>query len=516
MVFKLQLRFGHRLPILIAVVSAAPALALAEGPSSAQLLQDARSLYQQGQYFKAARYAFAASDPLHELKSAQEAEAYSWVALSLIRSGLRHSASYFFIKTLQAGNPSATRRVLTETQPILDAVGDDLLRKYLIRHTRYEDYDAENRSAYLLALAKEALLTNQNDKAVGYLNGMSRSSPLFPTSLLLRGTARAILGQSENSISDFQLCQNRAGKNRDLLNRCIAGEARALYQSERFEEAELVWDRIPKSSIVWTDILFEQAWNAFAKNEFNRALGKLVSYKSPALKFVFNTETDVLRAQSYFTLCLYDDARKATEDFYAHYSSAGEQIKRFVEGNSTNLGVFFDLGKAAFRDSLYSQNPIHQMANRFIRSPYFQRLITSEREIQSEAATIQQFLGQSPRLSALPQSMNRGFPGFVSQVLKWRMATLRSLGGAFVKNGLLDYHSRLISDVQKMDFIKLSLLEKEKNRILQVKRSSGREVGGKEPFRKEYQYYWSFNGEFWNDELGDYVFGLESQCRQPG
>ena len=30
--------------------------------------------------------------------------------------------------------------------------------------------------------------------------------------------------------------------------------------------------------------------------------------------------------------------------------------------------------------------------------------------------------------------------------------------------------------------------------------------------RRDYQYFWSFNGEFWNDELGDYVFGLESEC----
>ena len=35
----------------------------------------------------------------------------------------------------------------------------------------------------------------------------------------------------------------------------------------------------------------------------------------------------------------------------------------------------------------------------------------------------------------------------------------------------------------------------------------------RKPSRRDDQYYWSFNGEFWNDELGDYVFGLESQCK---
>ena len=30
--------------------------------------------------------------------------------------------------------------------------------------------------------------------------------------------------------------------------------------------------------------------------------------------------------------------------------------------------------------------------------------------------------------------------------------------------------------------------------------------------RNEKQYFWNFNGEFWADELGDYVFALKSEC----
>jgi hypothetical protein len=37
--------------------------------------------------------------------------------------------------------------------------------------------------------------------------------------------------------------------------------------------------------------------------------------------------------------------------------------------------------------------------------------------------------------------------------------------------------------------------------------------GGLKVNRKDYQYLWNFNGEFWIDELGDYVFALESNCK---
>jgi len=30
--------------------------------------------------------------------------------------------------------------------------------------------------------------------------------------------------------------------------------------------------------------------------------------------------------------------------------------------------------------------------------------------------------------------------------------------------------------------------------------------------RNDKQYFWTFNGEFWADELGDYVFALRSEC----
>jgi hypothetical protein len=32
------------------------------------------------------------------------------------------------------------------------------------------------------------------------------------------------------------------------------------------------------------------------------------------------------------------------------------------------------------------------------------------------------------------------------------------------------------------------------------------------PYTKDNQFFWQFNGEFWADELGDYVFALRPEC----
>jgi hypothetical protein len=49
--------------------------------------------------------------------------------------------------------------------------------------------------------------------------------------------------------------------------------------------------------------------------------------------------------------------------------------------------------------------------------------------------------------------------------------------------------------------------------------NSGQDIWGQKkrgslgrPSLKDNQYFWQFNGEFWADELGDYVFALRPEC----
>ncbi|NBU20047.1 tetratricopeptide repeat protein [bacterium] len=474
-----------------------------------QYLQDSLKLYKKGQYYSSARYAFAAVQEDSSLKS----EAYSRIALGLIQAGLPNAASYFFLRTLQVGDPSAVQSVLTQTQHLLDILGPDLLRKYLVRHTKYNDYNLENRSAYLYSLAKDALLNNDPTRSVQYIDGMTKGSLSYPFALLLRGSAHSILGKYDESIQDFRECLSRISRVKqrdlrdDLRDRCTAGQARTLYEMEKFEEAEQVYDQIPKGSYVWTDILFEQAWNGFAREEFNRSLGKLVSYKSPALSFVFNPEVDVLRAQSFLALCLYSDANQVINEFNSRYSKVGEEVKTFVERNSKDLANFYDFGKSALKARLSTKNQMYQMANRFVRSPYFQNLVRTEADLRHERALVSK-LDQSIR------GEGKGFLGFLDEVFDWRRHTLELLGGAFVKNSLIDYHADIIESFEKMAFIKLEMLKLAKEKLLTqpTLETAERQRGNRIPERKDYQYQWTFNGEFWDDELGDYVFGLESEC----
>jgi tetratricopeptide (TPR) repeat protein len=511
-------------------------------PSSALAGMDAvRGAYDSGQYFSAARMAF---NDLSKLKNPPDrAKAYFWIAQSLVKAGLDQSAIYFFANALQIRDRDSTRLTLELAPLLLDRGGSDLIRKILLKHTRSEDYSPRARSAYWYSLSKESLLKGDYASAVSSAGQVSSTHPLYPVSLQIRGTALLLQGKPQAALSDFRECERSAEQRnrfesgsveaeielenpgvllarwkqlrkeaaRDLESRCIADQARVLYELKRFEEADRLYDRIPKSSFVWTDTLFEHAWNTFAREEYNRTLGKLVSYKSPSLSFSLNSEIDILMAQSYMSLCLYDDAGRIIDDFGRKIGTLARDVKNFVEQNPTDALPYYELGRSALRDKLHTPKMMNRFLNRFVRSPVFQGLALSEDRVLAEKAAIERL---DNLRSETRTGIASGFPGFLNLMLDWRVRTIRMLGGVYVRNSMIDYHQVLISDLEKMQFMKIDILSHQKQKLLdpEAAQLQERSRGNRIPVRRDDQLLWSFNGEFWNDEIGDYVFALESEC----
>jgi len=533
LVFQFNVRYWNRISTLaislILAISVYSNSVSASEQEAAEALRVSDRWFDSGHYFKSARYAFQAA----QLSKAKDGEAYYKTTRGLMRAGLYHSASYFYIRTLTTKNRTAIRSVLTYTETLIQHVGVDLIRRQLAKYTTQADYTDNSKNAYLYAIGKAALLKADYEKAARYFSGISPSSSVYPNSLQMRATAFAIMNQSDNAVDDFKDCADRAeqlvskyqGHDKsksavwietqkqqaiDLHERCTAGVARSYYQMNKFKEADEYYTKIDKSSFVWTDILFEQAWTYFSVKDYNRALGKLVTYKSPMLGFIHNSEVDVLRAQSYLALCLYGDARLVMEEFSSKYGELAKDIKRFVESNKNLLKPFYEKGKVVLANPLHKADNEGRLINRFIRSAYFRNLVASESSVASEEVAVARF-GAS--LTGATGDPRKGFPGFLQNVLSWRKKSIAQLGGAYVKNSLIDYHRVLISDFEKMDFIKLEMLRLAKEQLMdETPRVEGRKRGAVTSDRLSNQYWWSFNGEFWIDELGDYVFGLKSEC----
>ena len=437
---------------------------------------------------------------------------------SLLKLRLHNAAVYFFLKVLQTGDRNAIQTVLTHLPEMIDRVGGDVLRPYVLRHTNDADYDAQTRNHFYYFLGKDALLKGDPKRALQYLARVASGSGILAQSMYLRGSAFAMVGDLDSSVQSFIQCRRIADRAdgvrgalrrefEDLHARCIAGQARSLYQAGKYSEAEEAYDDIPKAAFVWTDVLFEQAWSAFAKGDYNRALGKLVTYRSPALGFVFNPEVEVLRAQSFFALCHYDDVNRTVNDFNRRFGGVGNEVKKFLLANDGNLAGFFKTAKQAHATKLHTSSGFYRVLNRFVRGPYFSSLVAAERETAREIYRVRS-VAKGPRAK---------FGRFLEDVLNWRLKSIRLVGGLFVKNATADIYRDLLSNLDKMSFIKLEMLKYAKGRLERTQTMSADDDGVMQRGmadidRKDYQYFWTFNGEFWADELGDYVFALESLC----
>ncbi len=478
-----------------------------------QAYGEALRLESSGKFFSAASVFFN----IYTAGAAHRTTALGKIAENLIRAKLYNAAAYFFIKTLQSGDPNSIRGVVRYLPVMLDNVGGDVLRKYIIRYTRSEDYDTNTRNHFYYFLAKDELLKGDAQQALGAIAKINTGSGVLAQAMYIKGTALSLTGQLPAAVAAFESCKRIASRSEssvkkfsreveDLEARCTAGLARTFYQQAHFDRAEETYDDIPKSTFVWTDILFEQAWNAFAKGDYNRTLGKLVTYRSPSLGFVFNPEVDVLRAQTFLNLCYYDDVNKVINEFNGSYGTVGVQIKNFLEQNSSNLPAFYSMAKQVYGSKLHSASMFARAFNRFIRGPYFVSMIEQERASNRESARIRKLAYNET-----------GFGGFLVKVLSWRVKSVSLLGGAYVKNSLLDTYRELLADFDKVSFIKLDMLAKAKSKLEKKTPMSEDEDGvlkrGSASInRRNYQFFWNFNGEFWIDELGDYVFALESEC----
>jgi hypothetical protein len=104
----------------------------------------------------------------------------------------------------------------------------------------------------------------------------------------------------------------------------------------------------------------------------------------------------------------------------------------------------------------------------------------------------------------------------LNENLKDSLNLQRNLIGSYIRGNLQLYAAQIVRAFEDMSYIKLEVLSKRKTELYEnvTSNSDSRARGNIAHLRRsDKQYFWTFNGEFWADELGDYVFSLKSECR---
>ena len=366
-----------------------------------------------------------------------------------------------------------------------------------------------NSSTLNYIVAKKFFRDGKHQSALNFLSKINSRHFIYPFAMNMQGTIYSVEKDYTKAYTSFSLCirssnlslSNQREGHRQRLNRdyCVLGKARVQYAQRNYDHADLLYLDLPKSSPVWPEVLFEEAWNSYYQKNYNRSLGKLVSYKAPVFNYFFNPEVEVLRALSFMKLCLYSDAKKTVGDFNSLYYNDTKSFRKLMGRLGKNLKKYFAL--------IYHFEKSGKAPSKLIKI-----LLKNIRKEQLYTELRQQLQGSLREIDRA-KSNNRGaFRTFLLRNLQDTAKSYQQITGGFIRSRLVSFYAQLYKSFEGMSYIKLEVLAQRKAKLYSFDETDRSRGDLKYIERNEKQYFWDFNGEFWADELGDYVFALKSEC----
>ncbi len=372
--------------------------------------------------------------------------------------------------------------------------------------------------AIFYVLGRKFYEEGKNKKALEFLAELPKTHRFQAEAHYIRGSIFLIQDEFNLSEEEYKRCiksttfektitqNDKKVRFFDLIqHQCQMALGRLYYQKGEYESAMKAYDKVPKKSYIWPYTLLEKGWTAYKLENYNRTLGAIVTYKAPLLESYFNPEAEVLMALGYHKLCLYEDSILVIENYHSNYEPKAKVLKDYLNKSYEDPYHYFRIvierqsGGENFAPEQRKllNSLITQIQKELFFNLNLQLLNGARREIKRLSRQKDSFL------KTLLLDNTRDF--------EQRQLFLLS---RFVQKKLVKFTNDLIFYSKELYKIYLENLTRMKNVIYEEKLLPDTRARGdlENVQRKKVQYFWKFKGGFWADELGDYVFGLKSNC----
>lgn len=353
--------------------------------------------------------------------------------------------------------------------------------------------------------------------------------------------------------------------------------ARMRFTQGRYKDALAMYMAIEKDHPVWVQGLIEQGWIQLALEDFSGAIGNMYSLHSPYFKTVYKPQSFVVRTIGYLNICQYGDAYRTLswlENEYRPWADAiaGYVQKKKMASDYYQTTVDYLRGKsdanveglpyqviremARQREFLNHQTALNKKADEFSRYDGIEKTIAEEKtklksriqkatqrfkELKAKidraekermvAAQVEPMRAQMRRERELVlglryqvdtlEESRRTFadlkPRIISRLEKERY-NLREQAGQNLVENLLRLKNEMTMVLANNEFLRYEVFAGSGENIrYQV---AGGEVGDANripaSIKPAKMMNWSFDGEYWEDEIGSYRSSLKNNCPQVG
>lgn len=353
------------------------------------------------------------------------------------------------------------------------------------------------------------------ERALNIFGKVDNEHPFSPEVKYKTGTILQILNRTDEALKTnnecIEIADNYAQNSRRteqqryyvvLKEKCTMNTARIKYERGEYRKAIEWYDKIPKTSYRWPYTLLEKAWAFHKLEDFNRSLGLLVTYHSPLMQSYFFPEAEVLRALNYLKLCLYNDTESVIQQYYQVYRPRSERLHSIITRNEGNPNFYIQLTTSDLRNG--NNNP-------FIRNLTTQ--VQKQIKYSVELVSYQRSMREFRQLQSEPDSeLKTKLLTELSQQIQNRSEYFNH----YIKSQFYEFINQIHGFSYEMFNIRLEIMGSRRNLIYDNKELiSDRSRGSYENVRRSSnEHFFDFRGEFWADELGDYSFGLKSNCER--
>ena len=367
-------------------------------------------------------------------------------------------------------------------------------------------------------LGKKAYDEGDFKKSLNYLDDLPRTHRFQAEAHYIRASIFLLQEKKDLSEIEFKRCIKSTKFEKTITQndkkvrffnliqeQCLMGLGRLYYQNKNYDKAMKSFDAIPKKSYIWPYTLLEKGWTAYKQKNYNRTLGAVVTLKAPLLESYFSPEAEVLMALSYHKMCLYDDSILVIENFHKNYESKAKILKRYL--------------------SQKHEQPYHYFKAVIERQSGGKSFGEEEREILNSLITqiqkelffnlnLQLLNGARREIKKLRKQKNSFLKTLLLENTKDFEERQLFLLSRFVQRKLVEFTNDMNFYSKELYKIYLENLTEMKTAIYEQKKIANTRGRGdlRNVKRKDTQYFWKFRGGFWADELGEYVFGLKSNC----
>lgn len=523
-------------------------------PDNAQVnLNEAIKSFNGSDYLRASLLFFDIIKDKETAANTIDEQAEYYLGKTFYKLNLFQASFEFFVRVVKSGRQHRYFKATCKWLYFLSRKipGDDELLK---RIASYEPQDCQKHSDQISFLRGQYhYKLSELEEALRYLSMVSRDNIFFLKATFLRGVTYSRMGQIKDAITAFaeilrytfdsyngiksaadvafrrmkarqggQATQDKISTGR-LIDNVAQGDykndlkyysqlavlnmARLLYEQNKNRKAVRYYDYIPINGYFWLEALFESSWALFRMGPkfHEKALGNLHTLSSPFFRDEYTPEAPILKAVILYSSCDYDKALSAINEFREVYEPLLNELDGYVKDFSDPKQLYDFLRRIQADPS--SSARVSQILNALFEDQELKRVNSHITEMERELKVIQ--LAQS-------RWANSDLANYVIQTIMFTKDIAFDKAGQMAKARLARVVEELRDLQGKVDAIDIEISTSDRTDTelslngVEMQRRLAIESKKRTPDAEH--IYWPFDGEYWRDELGYYLYSIKTKC----